>query len=100
MRKCLNISLVLLLAGCAGSPVDHSALQNGSHRLSVQGEVSAGEDALLAHIEKKAGKICGKGNYTMEDGQPAREITIETYVDGQPVDVTSLHLSRTVWCKP
>ncbi len=99
MKNLFTVLLAFGLVACAGSPVDHSALQNGSHRLSVQGEVSAGQDKLMAQIEKKAAKICGKGNYTMEDGQPAREITVPSYVDGKPVDVTRLHLTRTVWCK-
>ena len=104
MKKSIaTITAVLVatcLAACAGSPaVDHSALQNGSHRLSVQGEVTTGQDTLMTLIENKAAKICGKGNYIMEAGQPAREITVPGYVNGEPVEVTSLHLTRTVWCK-
>ncbi|MBT8139781.1 MAG: hypothetical protein KJP25_08420 [Gammaproteobacteria bacterium] len=99
MKKYLMLMGACSISACSSVAVDHSALQNGSHRLSVQGDKTSGQQQLLAHIEKKAAAICGQNAYRIEGDSPIQATTVPKYVDGSYVDITSYNLVRTVWCE-
>ncbi|NNC54607.1 MAG: hypothetical protein HKO07_02665 [Pseudomonadales bacterium] len=98
MKKLLIAMCCWVIAACSGVAVDHSQLQNGSHRLSVQGEETSSQQDLLAAIEKKAASICGASEFRVNGDSPIQANTTQKYIDGEYVDVTSYHLVRTIWC--
>ncbi|MGB5326531.1 MAG: hypothetical protein WBN40_14080 [Pseudomonadales bacterium] len=99
MKTAILVFCAFFVVACTtNSPVNHTQLQDGRHRLSVLADSVDAADTMLDSIKAKAAQICGGENYLLEGQDPPRRQVIPTYIDGSYVDVSNYVLSRLATC--